>query len=86
MKLTSLTIAPTMAYRSISEGNPLRAVVKLEGDKSTVECVLSNESMMRMLDLCAEEIAAQAKQRVDEFTQAVCSIDGCSASKMIGET
>ena len=75
MKLTKLVIAPRYAYRAIQEDNPLQAVVQLDDDKSTVECVLDEDTMIRILDLCAEEIANAAAERVAEFRNTVLAID-----------
>ena len=83
MKLTSLIIAPTNSYREPSASNPLRAVVKLNSENSTVECVLSDETMRRMLDLCADEIAQNARKNVEEFVSAVSAIDVGKADLMI---
>jgi hypothetical protein len=85
MKLTSLIISPTNSYRGIGADNPLRAVVKLNSKDSTVECVLSDETMRRMIDLCADEIAQNARRNVDEFVNAVSAIDGDKAELLIGE-
>ena len=46
MKLTSLTIAPTHSWERAGKKNPMKAVVKLESEGSTVECVLSESSML----------------------------------------
>lgn len=75
MKLTKLTIAPRMPYRDVGTDNPLQAVVKLEDDKSTVECVLNEETMIRVLDLCADEIANAAADRVAEFRNTVLAME-----------
>lgn len=75
MKVTSIEIKPTHTWEAVGADNPLRAVVKLSSKSSTVECVLSEESMHRMLEVCADEIAAQAKARIDEFHDAVTAID-----------
>lgn len=84
MKLTSLTIAPQNSWSKLSPSNPLRAVVKLESEASTVECVLSDESMRLMLDLCANEIAANAEKNVREFVAAVNAIDAGQSAVLIG--
>ena len=84
MKLTSLTIAPSISYAPVSAKNPLRAVVRLDSDNSTVECVLSEESMRKMLDLCAAEIAEQAKAQVEQFAAAVTAIEGNAGVALIG--
>ena len=85
MKLTELHIKPRHAWQGTSAENPLKAVVKLESDNSTVETVLSHETMMKMLDLVASEIAVNAKRNVDEFVDAVSAVehDG-AATKLIG--
>ena len=80
MKLTELNIKPTHTWQGISAENPLKAVIKLQSDDSTVETVLSHETMMKMLDLVASEIATNAKQNVDRFVEAVCAVDHDSAA------
>ena len=83
MKVTELRIAPLYSWKAAGPDNPLRAVVKLNSKDSTVECVLSESAMYRMLDLCAEEIAENAKRQVDEFAQAVTAITGDKSHKLI---
>lgn len=83
MKLTSLTIAPTHSWERAGKKNPMKAVVKLESEGSTVECVLSESSMLLMLDLCAQEIADQAEKRVQEFRSAVTEIEGRKSTALI---
>ena len=83
MKLTELTIRPTRSYQGLGPDNPLKAVVKLSSEASTVECVLSEETMHRMLDLCAEEIAANARRNVDDFVAAVSAIDGPKSAALV---
>jgi hypothetical protein len=85
MKLTSLEIKRLRTWEGASESNPLRAVVKLESEKSTVECVLSDESMARVLDLCAEEIAKAAQDRVAEFVADVTALSAGRESVLIGD-
>jgi len=84
MKLTALTIAPKHSWNPVGAKNPLRAVVKLNNETSSVEVVLSDESMRRMLALVADEIAAAAKANVGDFVAAVAAIDADKASVMIG--
>lgn len=83
MKLTSLIIAPTNSWSEPGTDNPLRAVVMLNSKDSTVECVLSDETMRKMLDLCADEIAQNARKNVEEFVSAVSAIDVGKADLMI---
>ena len=87
MKLTELKIRPTNTWQGIGADNPLKAVVKLESDDSTVETVLSHETMMKMLDLVASEIAINAKQNVDRFVEAVCAVehDGAAVKLLEGK-
>ena len=84
MKITSLTIAPKMSYSKPSAGNPMRAVVKLDNENSSVECVLSDETMRRLLDLCADEIAANAKRNIDDFVSAVSAIENEKHTVLLG--
>ncbi|KZY05234.1 MULTISPECIES: hypothetical protein [unclassified Sulfitobacter] len=83
MKLTELTIRPARSYLALGPDNPLKAVVKLSSEESTVECVLSDETMRRMLDLCAEEIAANAQRNVSEFVAAVTAIEAGNSAALI---
>lgn len=83
MKLTSLTISPSRNWEAPGEKNPLKAVVKLATEQSTIECVLSEESMHRMIEVCADEIAKQAQARVGEFVSAVTQIDAGKSDLMI---
>ncbi len=83
MKLTSLTISGTHSWSPPGEKNPLRAVVKLDTDKSTVECVLSEGTMRKMLELCADEIAESARKNVDDFVAAVSAIEVGKADLLI---
>ncbi|MDF3607523.1 hypothetical protein PE067_16065 [Paracoccus sp. DMF-8] len=85
MKLTSLTIAPQNSWQAVGPNNKLRAVVKLSNENSTVECVLSDDATRRMIDLCAEEIAANAERNVREFVAAVNAIDVGKAAALIGD-
>ncbi len=84
MKLTSLIISPKDSWASPGAKNPLKAVVKLSSEGSTVECVLSEKSLHKMLDLCAQEIAEQAAARVGEFVAAVTAIEADKSTTMIG--
>lgn len=84
MKMTSLVIKPRNTWEPVSRKNPLCAVVKLDADTSSVEVVLSDESMRKMLDLCAAEIAEQAKARIAEFHAAVTAIDADKAEMLAG--
>ncbi len=86
MQVTSLEIKPTRTWDSISEKNPLRAVVKLASKESTVECVLREETMRKMLDLVADEIAASAKENIDQFVAAVTAIDADKSAALIEGT
>ncbi len=83
MKLTSLIIAPTSSWEKLSSRNPMKAVIKLQSEGSTVECVLSDETMRKMLELCADEIAENARKNVEEFVNAVTAIDGGKADLLI---
>ena len=86
MQLTKLTIARRFDWKAPGPDNPLEASVKISDNKSTVECVLSEDSMRKMLDLCAEEIAKAANERVSEFVAAVSQIEGDKAATMIEGT
>ena len=75
MQMTSLIIAPERSYRSPGPDNPMRAVVKLATDNSVVECVLSEETMRKLVDLCAVEIARDAAKKMIEFCHQVATLD-----------
>jgi hypothetical protein len=83
MKLTSLTIQPQTSWNPAGPNNPLRAVVKLNSDNSTVECVLSEDTMRKMLDLCAAEIAANAERNIRDFVAAVTAIDDGKSAALL---
>ena len=83
MKLTSLIIQHSNPYSSSIEGNPMKAVVKLASEHSTVETVLSDETMRRVLDLVAGEIAENTKRNVADFVDAVSQIES-GAAALIG--
>lgn len=86
MKLTELRISVVNQFRAPDpDKNPLRAVVKLNADHSTIECVLSEETMLKMLDLCADEIAANAKRNVDEFVASVTAFEGSKSTALLAE-
>ena len=75
MQMTSLIIAPEKSYCPVGPDNPMRAVVKLASDKSVVECVLSEETMHRLVSLCAAEIARESATKLAEFCQQVATLD-----------
>lgn len=74
-KLTQLIIGPVTSYLPISKTNPLIAKIKLESEHSTIETVLSEEVMIKILNLCQEEIVNEAKRNVDEFISTVTAIE-----------
>ena len=85
MQMTSLIIAPQQSYRAPAPDNPMRAVVKLASDNSVVECVLSDETMRKLVDLCAAEIARDAAEKLAEFCQQVATLDADAGPALIGE-
>ena len=84
MKMTELRVSPRSAYSPIGENNPLVATVKLQSEKTTVECVLSDETARKMLDLCAVEIAENSRKNVDDFVAAVSAIEGDKSKVLLG--
>lgn len=86
MKITEIRIAPQKTWEPLGGRNPLRAAVKLSSDNTTVECVLSDEAMKRMVALCADEIAKNAEARVREFCAAANAIEGDATSLLEGDT
>lgn len=86
MKVTSLIIQPQRSYSEPGKGNPMKAVVKLNSENSTVESVLSEETMRRVLDLVADEIAANAKENIDQFVSAVTAIEGDKSTALLEGT
>lgn len=84
MELTSLTIKPDQSWKPVGANNPLRAVVKLQSEKSTVECILPDDIAQKIIDLCATEIARGAQQQVNDFVSAVRAVEA-DAPAMIGE-
>ena len=85
MQMTSLIIAPERSYQPPGPDNPMRAVVKLASDTSVVECVLSEETMRRLVDLCAVEIARESAAKMAEFCQQVATLDAAAGPALIGE-
>lgn len=85
MKLKELKIAPRNQYCELSSDNPLIAAVKLKTEYTVVECVLSDDVMRKMLDLCAAEIARSAQERVNEFVAAVTTLEGDKAPALLGQ-
>ena len=75
MKITSLTISPRHTWDAPSAKNPLRAVVKLSNDDSTVETVIPDEMMQPLLDMVSGIVAEAAKKNVAEFVAAVSAIE-----------
>lgn len=84
MKLTELKIAPSRPYSPVSAANPMKAVVRLEAEQSNVETVLSDETMRKLLELCAAEIAANAERNVREFVAAVNAVETEKGAALIG--
>lgn len=83
MKLTELKIAPDRSWSPVGQDNPLKAVVKIEDERSAVEVVLSEDTMHKLLDLCAHEIAASAKARMDEFCAHVTAVQSQKGAALI---
>ena len=75
MQMTSLIIAPERSYTPPGPNNPMRAVVKLASDSSVVECVLSEATMHRLVDLCAVEIARETAAKLAALCQEVATLD-----------
>lgn len=75
MQMTSLIIAPEHSYRDPGPDNPMRCVVKLKSDRTTVECVLSDETMQTMVNLVANEVARNSAANMAEFCQQVATLD-----------
>ena len=85
LKVTELKIAPKNSWEVPGIKNPLVASIKLRSETSTIECVLSEDAMRRMIDLCADEIAASAEARVREFVQSVNAIEGRKDHALLGQ-
>lgn len=85
MKITELKISPSRTWQPVGGDNPLVAVVKLASEKSVIECVLSDDAMRKMVELCADEIASAAKARMDEFAREVLALDAGKSSLMLGD-
>lgn len=76
MKITELKIAPKSRWASASEDNPTICTVKLESETATVETVLSEEQVRRVLMLVQDIVAEAAERNVKEFVAAVSQIEG----------
>ena len=82
MKITSLIISPVRSYSDLGPKNPLRAVVKLSDEKSTVETVIPDEMMQPLLDMVSGIVAEAAKKNVAEFVGAVSAIEAPDATAL----
>lgn len=86
LKMTSLTIAPRTSWSPVGPENPLRATVKVQDEKSAIEVVLNDDTMRKMLDLVAIEVAEAAQQRMQEFVQHVTALEGSAGPALIGDS
>lgn len=86
LKMTSLTIEPLTSWNPVGSKNPLRATVKVQGEKSAIEVVLNDDTMRKMLDLVAVEVTQAAQQRMQEFVQHFTAMDGSAGPAMIGDS
>lgn len=84
MKITSLTIKPNNSWTSVSEDNPLRAVVTLADEKSKVETVIPEHMVQPLLDLVAGIVADAALDNVKSFVASVSAVEARAEAKMIG--
>jgi len=80
MKLTQLTIGPKHTWSAVSKENPVICTVKLSSENATVETVLNDEQIQRVLDLVQHIVAEAARKNVAEF---VASIQQIEAPKVI---
>lgn len=75
MKLTQLTIGPKHAWNIASKENPVICTVKLSSENATVETVLNDEQIQRVLDLVQNIVAEAARKNVAEFVASVRQIE-----------
>lgn len=67
MKLTELKIGPKHSWASPSPENPIICTVKLSSEHATVETVLSEDQVQKVLALVQGIVAEAAKRNVADF-------------------
>lgn len=75
MKLTQLTIGPKHTWSPASKDNPVICTVKLSSENATVETVLNDEQIQRVLDLVQHIVAEAARRNVAEFVASVRQLE-----------
>lgn len=75
MKLTELKIAPKNSWQAAGVNNPVICTVKLTSETATVETVLTDEQIQRVLDLVQHIVADAARRNVAEFVASVRQIE-----------
>jgi hypothetical protein len=75
MKLTELKIAPKSSWSAVSNSNPMICTVKLSSETATVETVLTDDEIHRVLDLVQHIVADAARRNVAEFVASVRQIE-----------
>lgn len=75
MKLTQLKIGARNEWGSQPEDRQMICTVKLESEKTTVETVLSDGDVQRVLDLIREVVSAAAERNVSAFVAAARAIE-----------
>lgn len=76
MKLTELKIGPQHAWKAQGIENPVICTVKLSSETATVETILTNDQIQRVLDLVQHIVAEAARKNVADFVASVRQIEG----------
>ena len=86
--LTELKIAPKHTWKDVSPENPLRCTVSLRSKETTVETVLGNDDMRKILDLVSVVVAEAAIRNTNAFCDAALGVDAIAATAITvdGET
>lgn len=76
MKLTELRIAPKSDWSKVGPDNPMICTVKLNSENATVQTVLSDEQVQRVIALVQGIVAEAARVNVAAFVASVNQIEG----------
>lgn len=75
MKLTELKIAPKHSWQVAGRDNPVICTVRLQSETATVETILNDEQIQRVLDLVQHIVAEAARKNVAEFVASVRQLE-----------
>lgn len=80
MRLTELKIGPQHGWKAAGLDNPVICTVKLSSETATVETILTDDQIQRVLDLVQHIVAEAARKNVADF---VASLRQIEAPKVI---